>query len=99
MATKAEAENESEDFPPSENCDLKAVCKNLQFSDDQLKIQPTRKRCVSTSNLINLSPKKKKKEAHNIKPPNKFLLGGNISDPLNLNSLQDEDVNRYNISL
>lgn len=27
-------------------------------------------------------------------PPTKFLLGGNISDPLNLNSLQDEDVNR-----
>lgn len=27
-------------------------------------------------------------------PPTKFLLGGNISDPLNLNSLQDEDINR-----
>lgn len=27
--------------------------------------------------------------------PSHFLLGGNIFDPLNLNSLLDEDVNRY----
>uniref|UniRef100_A0A8D8S9Y7 RNA methyltransferase n=2 Tax=Cacopsylla melanoneura TaxID=428564 RepID=A0A8D8S9Y7_9HEMI len=27
-------------------------------------------------------------------PPTKFLLGGNIHDPLNLNSLQDEEINR-----
>lgn len=27
-------------------------------------------------------------------PPTKFLLGGNIHDPLNLNSLQDEETNR-----
>lgn len=26
--------------------------------------------------------------------PNKFLLGGNITDPLNLNSMQDENINR-----
>lgn len=26
--------------------------------------------------------------------PTKFLLGGNIKDPLNLNSLQDEEINR-----
>lgn len=26
--------------------------------------------------------------------PTKFLLGGNICDPLNLNSLQDEEINR-----
>ncbi|XP_066253089.1 7SK snRNA methylphosphate capping enzyme-like isoform X1 [Euwallacea similis] len=32
----------------------------------------------------------------NSKPvlPTKFLLGGNINDPLNLNSLQNEDINR-----
>ncbi|XP_017771612.1 PREDICTED: 7SK snRNA methylphosphate capping enzyme-like isoform X2 [Nicrophorus vespilloides] len=32
----------------------------------------------------------------NCKPvlPSKFLLGGNINDPLNLNSLQDEEINR-----
>lgn len=27
-------------------------------------------------------------------PPTKFLLGGNINDPLNLSSLQNADVNR-----
>ena len=27
--------------------------------------------------------------------PSNFLLGGNIFDPLNLNSLLDEEVNRY----
>ncbi|XP_044753300.1 7SK snRNA methylphosphate capping enzyme bin3-like isoform X2 [Coccinella septempunctata] len=35
---------------------------------------------------------------HGINPkpvlPSKFLLGGNINDPLNLNSLQDEEINR-----
>ena len=30
----------------------------------------------------------------NIVLPTKFLLGGNINDPLNLNSLNDEEVNR-----
>ncbi|CAA9993026.1 unnamed protein product [Nesidiocoris tenuis] len=37
--------------------------------------------------------KKRKKEGAVL--PTKFLLGGNIRDPLNLNSLQDEEVNRY----
>lgn len=27
-----------------------------------------------------------------------FLLGGNIFDPLNLNSLLNEDVNRYHVT-
>ncbi|XP_071445757.1 7SK snRNA methylphosphate capping enzyme-like [Hetaerina americana] len=36
--------------------------------------------------------KRRKKEG--IIPPTKFLLGGNIYDPLNLNSLQDEEINR-----
>lgn len=27
--------------------------------------------------------------------PSHFMLGGNIFDPLNLNSLLDEDVSRY----
>lgn len=38
-----------------------------------------------------LSDKRPRKEL--IIPPTKFLLGGNISDPLNLNSLQDEALN------
>lgn len=38
--------------------------------------------------------KRRKKGDDKIIPPTKFLLGGNICDPLNLNSMQDEEVNR-----
>lgn len=41
-----------------------------------------------------LSDKRPPKEI--IVPPTKFLLGGNISDPLNLNSLQNETINSNN---
>lgn len=39
-------------------------------------------------------PYKRRKKEGIIIPPTKFLLGGNICDPLNLNSMQDEEVNR-----
>lgn len=64
----------------------------------------------SESNTSNLSKKKQRSSKNNRKrsksfsgggvknmrpvPPTRFLLGGNIRDPLNLNSLQDEEVNR-----
>lgn len=38
-------------------------------------------------------PNDKRLRKELIIPPTKFLLGGNISDPLNLNSLQDEALN------
>lgn len=38
--------------------------------------------------------KRRKKDGGLIVPPTKFLLGGNIRDPLNLNSLRDEEINR-----
>ncbi|CAH0768359.1 unnamed protein product [Bemisia tabaci] len=45
-----------------------------------------------------LPPYKKRKKdclhTQNFAPPTKFLLGGNICDPLNLNSLQDEEINK-----
>lgn len=75
------------------NDNLNAVCTNLQFSDDDVIFTPTRKRCVSTSLLIGSSPKKKK-DSQNVIPPKKFLLGGNIYDPLNLNSLQNDNINK-----
>lgn len=40
-------------------------------------------------------PYKRRKKEGTIIPPTKFLLGGNIYDPLNLNSLQDEEINRW----
>lgn len=42
---------------------------------------------------FHLPHKKRRKEGGHI-PPTKFLLGGNICDPLNLGSLQDEEINR-----
>ncbi|CAL1677994.1 unnamed protein product [Lasius platythorax] len=39
-------------------------------------------------------PYKRRKKEGVIIPPTKFLLGGNICDPLNLNSMQDEEINR-----
>lgn len=64
----------------------------------------------SESNTSNVSRKKQRSSKNNRKrsksfsggglknmrpvPPTRFLLGGNIRDPLNLNSLQDEEVNR-----
>lgn len=44
-------------------------------------------RCTGVSKFF-LPDKRPRKDI--IVPPTKFLLGGNISDPLNLNSLQDE---------
>jgi len=37
---------------------------------------------------------KKHKRSVFMKQPSKFLLGGNIHDPLNLQSLQDAEINR-----
>lgn len=49
-----------------------------------------RKRCKSFSACL---PKIKNMHTKPVLPT-KFLLGGNINDPLNLNSLQDEEINR-----
>lgn len=93
MATKTEIENKGNE-KSIENQDLNTICDNVPFSIDNMKQQPTRKRCVSSSILISSLPKKKKKEGQNIIPPKKFLLGGSIFDPLNLNSLQNEEINK-----
>ncbi|XP_047370893.1 7SK snRNA methylphosphate capping enzyme-like isoform X1 [Vespa velutina] len=54
-----------------------------------------RKRLQSfTNNTKFFPPYKRRKKEGIIIPPTKFLLGGNICDPLNLNSMQDEEVNR-----
>ncbi|XP_076167804.1 7SK snRNA methylphosphate capping enzyme [Ptiloglossa arizonensis] len=54
-----------------------------------------RKRLQSfSSNGKFFPPYKRRKKEGAIIPPTKFLLGGNICDPLNLNSMQDEEINR-----
>ncbi|XP_012251822.2 7SK snRNA methylphosphate capping enzyme bin3-like [Athalia rosae] len=55
----------------------------------------SRKRSQSfTGNGKFFPPHKRRKKDGGIIPPTKFLLGGNICDPLNLNSMQDEEINR-----
>lgn len=54
-----------------------------------------RKRSQSFTSNGKFFPTYKMRKKDFIIPPTKFLLGGNITDPLNLNSLQDEEINRY----
>ncbi|XP_063236696.1 7SK snRNA methylphosphate capping enzyme bin3-like [Bacillus rossius redtenbacheri] len=56
------------------------------------KFNRKRSQVYSTGNGKFFPPYKRRK--HDIIGPTKFLLGGNIYDPLNLNSLQDEEINR-----
>ncbi|XP_015605284.1 probable RNA methyltransferase bin3 [Cephus cinctus] len=53
-----------------------------------------RKRLQSFTGNGKFFPPYKRRKKEGIIPPTKFLLGGNICDPLNLNSMQDEEVNR-----
>ncbi|EAT45165.1 AAEL003540-PA [Aedes aegypti] len=63
--------------------------KHLNKNNNSL-MQARTKRLQSVSKFF-LPDKRPRKDC--IIPPTKFLLGGNISDPLNLNSLQNESEN------
>ncbi|XP_018318837.1 probable RNA methyltransferase bin3 isoform X4 [Agrilus planipennis] len=56
----------------------------------QKNVKSGRKRLKSFSSNSNINKLKSMRPVL----PTRFLLGGNINDPLNLNSLQDEEVNR-----
>lgn len=66
---------------------------NIQQNDKTNVKQQNKKPPVVAAKFY-LSDKRPPKEI--IVPPTKFLLGGNISDPLNLNSLQNETINSNN---
>lgn len=53
-----------------------------------------RKRLQSFTNNGKFCPPYKRRKKEDIILPTKFLLGGNIHDPLNLNSMQDEAINK-----
>lgn len=53
-----------------------------------------RKRSQSFTGNGKFFPPYKRRKKEGIIPPTKFLLGGNIHDPLNLNSMQDEEINK-----
>ncbi|XP_014783515.1 7SK snRNA methylphosphate capping enzyme [Octopus bimaculoides] len=57
-------------------------------------IHRKRSRFVNRSGAADNYHNKKRRKGEKIILPTKFLLGGNINDPLNLNSLCDEEVNR-----
>ncbi|KYN09532.1 PREDICTED: probable RNA methyltransferase bin3 [Trachymyrmex cornetzi] len=70
--------------------------KHNKHDDNRYFKQLHRKRPQSSfcSNGKSFPPYKRRKKEGVIIPPTKFLLGGNICDPLNLNSMQDEEINR-----
>ncbi|XP_046389888.1 7SK snRNA methylphosphate capping enzyme bin3-like isoform X2 [Ischnura elegans] len=69
--------------------------KKPKHENDARHFKFTRKRAFSLSGGNGkYLPLHKRRKKEGIIPPTKFLLGGNIYDPLNLNSLQDEEINR-----
>ncbi|KAK7790249.1 hypothetical protein R5R35_001050 [Gryllus longicercus] len=74
------------------NSGIPASKKN-KHDDGRFKFGRKRAQSFTAGNGKFFIPYKKRKR-ESIVPPTKFLLGGNIFDPLNLNSLQDEEVNR-----
>lgn len=67
--------------------------KKNKHDEGRFKFGRKRAQSFTTGNGKFFIPYKKRKR-ESIVPPTKFLLGGNIFDPLNLNSLQDEEINR-----
>ncbi|CAH1404464.1 unnamed protein product [Nezara viridula] len=64
-------------------------------SEDSRHFKFSKKRSQSfNAGGTKMFPPYKKRKKGNLIPPTKFLLGGNIRDPLNLNSLQDEEINK-----
>ncbi|OWR50394.1 hypothetical protein KGM_213805 [Danaus plexippus plexippus] len=78
-------------LPVKDNLERSAV-RRVHHTGTKFKQSKKRAQSFPSISKFFLPYKRPRKEA--FIPPTKFLLGGNISDPLNLNSLQDEDVNR-----
>jgi len=83
------------DRPPKLGQNNKKPLHNKKHNkhDDNRHFKFNRKRIQSSSGKF-FPPYKRRKKDGGIIPPTKFLLGGNICDPLNLNSMQDEEINR-----
>lgn len=80
------------DAVKSEN--IPAVINKKHKTDESRHFKFSKKRSQSFTGGGKMFPPYKKRKKGNLIPPTKFLLGGNIRDPLNLNSLQDEEVNK-----
>ncbi|KAJ0180588.1 hypothetical protein K1T71_003992 [Dendrolimus kikuchii] len=77
--------------PSKDNTDRNLI-RRVHYTGTKFKQGRKRAQSFPSISKFFLPHKRPRKEV--FIPPTKFLLGGNISDPLNLNSLQDEDVNR-----
>ncbi|KAL4710753.1 hypothetical protein ACJJTC_004398 [Scirpophaga incertulas] len=77
--------------PSKDNADRSTV-RRVHYTATKFKQGRKRAQSFPTISKFFLPHKRPRKDV--FIPPTKFLLGGNISDPLNLNSLQDEDINR-----
>lgn len=73
--------------PPAVNNSTNPFAKKYKHD-----FKSSRKRSQSFTGSGKLFLFKRRKKESTL--PTKFLLGGNICDPLNLNSLQDEEINR-----
>lgn len=77
---------------PSKDNQERSTVRRIHHAGTKFKQSKKRAQSFPSISKFFLPYKRPRKEA--FIPPTKFLLGGNISDPLNLNSLKDEDVNR-----
>ncbi|CAH2251014.1 7SK snRNA methylphosphate capping enzyme bin3-like [Pararge aegeria] len=78
-------------IPSKDNLERSAV---RRLHHPGTKFKQSKKRAQSFPSISKYFLPNKRPRKETFIPPTKFLLGGNISDPLNLNSLQDENVNR-----
>lgn len=85
--SKRESEKARKLFNPSHK-------KNKHDESRHFKFGRKRLQSFTGGNGKFFPPHKRRKKEGAIIPPTKFLLGGNICDPLNLNSMQDEEINR-----
>ncbi|XP_058797932.1 7SK snRNA methylphosphate capping enzyme-like [Phymastichus coffea] len=65
-----------------------------KHKEDKRHLKFNRKRIQNFTGNGKFCPPYKRRKKESFITPTKFLLGGSINDPLNLNSMQDEEVNR-----
>ncbi|XP_053625237.1 7SK snRNA methylphosphate capping enzyme bin3-like [Plodia interpunctella] len=90
--TKKKSRHGKKGHLPAKDTSDRSTVRRIHYTATKFKQGRKRAQSIPTISKFFLPHKRPRKEV--FIPPTKFLLGGNISDPLNLNSLQDEDINR-----
>lgn len=89
---KRKGRNNKKSHPPVKEVVERNTIRRVHYAG--MKFKQGRKRIQTVSSISKFFLPHNRPRKDTFIPPTKFLLGGNISDPLNLNSLQDEDINR-----